>query len=60
MNGLELKRLRLRLGFTQKQMAEMLELCNRSYICDMEAGRKPISAKVAGRVAALFKQRPFP
>lgn len=58
MKGTDLKAIRVRMELTQAEMADLLFLCNRSFICDMEAGRKPISkrtAELARRIEAQPK-----
>lgn len=52
--GLLLTGLRLREGYTQKQLGNLIGV-SQTNVCAMENGRRPISKKTAQKLAALFK-----
>lgn len=53
MNGKKFKGLRLKEGLTQAEFGAMLNL-SESAIANIEAGRRPVSAKVRARLAHRF------
>ena len=52
--GLLLTGLRLREGYTQQEFGKILGI-SQTNICVMENGRRPISKKMAQKLAAIFK-----
>lgn len=52
--GLYLRGLRLREGYTQSQLGKLIGV-NANNICAMENGRRPIGKEIARRLAVIFK-----
>lgn len=53
-----MKRMRLYLGYSQQQFAELLEI-SQSHMCLVETGTKPLSNKLAHKLVALAKKKKY-
>ncbi|EKN71296.1 hypothetical protein BABA_02152 [Neobacillus bataviensis LMG 21833] len=54
MNKYMLKQIRIVLGYTQKELAEKVGI-EPTYICKLERGTAPFSAKVSRRIQEVYE-----